>query len=66
MTHTTDLTIVSGSLVDDLTPTRRSAQQLRNTLRLNAVTSSLGGVIAAAAAGRCRTGSARGTRSGIE
>ena len=37
----------SGPVVDATTPKRRAAQRLRNALRLNAVTSALGGAIAA-------------------
>ncbi len=43
--------VTTGPVVDEYTPARRSAQQLRNTLRVNTVTSTLGGVVAAAAAG---------------
>lgn len=41
----------SGSVVDGLTPIRSSAQQLRNTLRLNALTSALGGLVCVVAGG---------------
>lgn len=51
MARTTDRTIASGSLVDEFSPPRHAAQELRNTLRLNAVTSTLGGVVAVATAG---------------
>jgi len=42
---------VFGPVVDDGTAVRLAAQRLRNTLRLNAVTSGLGGLFAAAAPG---------------
>ena len=36
---------VLGPVVDELTPIRSSAQRLRNTLRLNAFTSTIGGLV---------------------
>jgi hypothetical protein len=41
----------SGPVVDELTPLRTAAQSLRNTLRLNAVTSMSGGLVSAIAGG---------------
>lgn len=40
-----------GPVVDDLTPVRSAAQRLRNTLRLNACTSSVGGLVCLVAGG---------------
>jgi len=42
---------VFGAVVDDDTAVRLAAQRLRSTLRLNAVSSGLGGLLAAAAPG---------------
>jgi hypothetical protein len=41
----------SGAVIDTDTPVRDAAQRLRNTFRLNATTSTLGGVTALVAAG---------------
>lgn len=40
-----------GPFIDDLTPIRFSVQRLRNTLRLNACTSSVGGLVCLVAGG---------------
>ena len=40
-----------GPVVDDLTPVRSAAQPLRNTLRINALTSTLGGLVCVLAGG---------------
>ncbi len=42
---------VPGPVVDELTPVRSSAQRLRNTLRLNALTSTVGGLVCLLAGG---------------
>ncbi|MGQ0743484.1 MAG: SRPBCC family protein [Acidimicrobiales bacterium] len=51
MTRPRQPPVVVGPLVDESDPVRLSAQRLRNTLRLNAITSSIGGIVAATAAG---------------
>ena len=40
-----------GSVIDDLTPVRTAGQRLRNTLRLNALTSTVGGLVCVVAGG---------------
>lgn len=40
-----------GSVVDELTPARSAAQRLRNTLRVNALASTVGGLVCATAGG---------------
>jgi Polyketide cyclase / dehydrase and lipid transport len=45
------LEIVPGAVIDEHKPVRTAAQRLRNTLRLNATTSGLGGLVAVIAGG---------------
>jgi hypothetical protein len=49
MNNTRPMLTASGPVVDHHTPVRLAAQRLRNTLRLNSVTSGLGGAFAVAA-----------------